>query len=125
MMPVLSARVCYWISMNNFFNHDYSRCFFAFMFFLTTSSISPLTFAQEFSAPPSNQVELNGDQIEYKAGSNTMLATGNVSVVRGDTVLFADQMEFNRATQEAHAFGHVILETPQGEIWAEEMDYNF
>lgn len=88
--------------------------------FLTLALLSPSSFAQE-----NNQVEVNGDQIEYQAGTNLMIVKGNVSVIRGDTTLYADQIKFDRQTQQAYAYGHVVLETPQGEIWAEELEYDF
>ena len=70
-------------------------------------------------------VELNGDQVEFVLQKNMLVATGNVSMVKDETKLTCDKLEFSRDTQIATAEGNVILTTKEGTILGHKMKYNF
>ncbi|VAX36940.1 hypothetical protein MNBD_UNCLBAC01-1834 [hydrothermal vent metagenome] len=92
-------------------------CIFSLLFL----TLSHLVFAQS----EGQDVELNGDVIEYSRSGEIMTAKGNVVIVRGDTTLTCDRVEFSRKTNIAHANGNVRLVMPTGEISGEKMTFNF
>lgn len=73
----------------------------------------------------SQPVELNGDNVEYKADEGKFVASGNVVLKQNNSTLFCDKLEFFRDKQEAHAEGHVVVISDQGTVWADEAFYNF
>ena len=81
--------------------------------------------AQEPDPKSAEPVELNGDEIEYKAEEGKMVVTGNVLLKQNDTVLYCDKAEFYKEKKEAHAEGNVILKSSRGEVWADKAFYNF
>lgn len=96
------------------------------IFFLTIIFIigflSPNLYAQFDDAAP---VELTGDQVEYSMEGSKMIASGNVSIVKGNTKLTADKVEFSRDSGIAMADGHVVLTMPQGVIRGDKFTYDF
>lgn len=79
-------------------------------------------FAESNNASP---VELTGDQVEYSTEGNKMIASGNVSIARGNTKLTADKVEFSRDSGVAMAEGRVVLTMPQGIIRGDKFTYDF
>ncbi len=80
---------------------------------------------QAIAQKQGESVELNGDVMEYSKNGQTVIASGNVVVVRGDTTLMGDRIEFSRKTSIAYANGNVRLVMPKGEIEGNEMTFNF
>lgn len=76
-------------------------------------------------ATVSQPVQLNGDDVEYRAEEGKFVASGNVVLRQNDAALFCDRLEFYRDKQEAHAIGKVVLVSGKGTIWAEKGFYNF
>ncbi|MBF0386995.1 MAG: LPS-assembly protein LptD [Candidatus Omnitrophica bacterium] len=71
-------------------------------------------------------VELNGDNVEYKADEGKFVASGNVVVHQQDgATLYCDRIEFYRDRQEGRADGNVVLDSDKGSVWAEKAFYNF
>ncbi|MBI4308790.1 MAG: hypothetical protein HY591_00510 [Candidatus Omnitrophica bacterium] len=74
---------------------------------------------------PAKTVEMQADQVEYGSGDNVARAKGNVVVTSGTTTLFADQVELDRAKQQAVANGHVYVDAPQFQVDADTGKFNF
>ncbi len=72
-----------------------------------------------------SSVEINGDQMEYSVEENKVIASGNVTVSRGDVLLTADRIEYDRDSQEAEAMGNVILERNGQRVEGNQMTFNF
>lgn len=70
-------------------------------------------------------VEIDGDNVEFMQEENKVVIDGHVSIVKGDTTLRADHMEYFHATKLATAKGHVILSHAQGEIRGDALTFNF
>jgi len=80
------------------------------------------TLAQEEVSP----VEVNGDNVTFDIREHKVIASGNVSVIKGDTRLACDRVEYYRKTQIAHAHGRVVLERGNGyRLEGEELVFNF
>jgi LPS-assembly protein len=67
------------------------------------------------------QVRVKADALTYEEQSNTVTATGNVVVTKGETTVSADAVGVNRATNEVTARGNVVVKDPQGEINADTL----
>lgn len=73
----------------------------------------------------SQPVQLNGDNVEYRAEEGKFIASGNVVLKQNNATLYCDKLEFLRDKQEASAVGHVVIISDQGTIWADQGSYNF
>jgi LPS-assembly protein len=80
-------------------------------------------WADDLSSPA--PVEINGDQVEYVAGENKMIATGHVSVQKGGVTLYCDRLEFDRLNSIGIAEGNVVVIQEGGRLTGERMKYNF
>jgi len=69
-------------------------------------------------------VHVKADTLNYHEPSNTVTATGNVEVVKGDTRVTADSISVNRATNEMDARGEVVVKDLRGTIEAESLHLN-
>ncbi len=88
--------------------------------------IASLVFLSPVRGIAKNEVvELNGDQIEYLRAGQEVKVKGNVEMVKGQTRLVCDYLDFSRKTNVARAKGNVSLFMPQGEISGEAMTFNF
>ncbi len=70
-------------------------------------------------------IELTGDSVEFERVGNKLTAKGNVVIIKGNSKLTCDKVEFFKDSQEAKGWGHVILVSPQGTIYSESLIYNF
>lgn len=70
-------------------------------------------------------VEIDGDNVEFMQEENKLVIDGNVSIVKGDTILRADHIEYSQVAKLATATGHVVLIHPQGEIRGDSLTFNF
>jgi LPS-assembly protein len=66
-------------------------------------------------------VKVQADTLHYNEQQNTVTATGNVVVNKGDTTLKAETLTVNRSTNEVTAQGKVEVKDPQGEIQADSL----
>lgn len=80
---------------------------------------APLNAAQ-LIAPgaqtPGSEIDLQADKLETGNGSNELEATGNVVIKREGTTLKADEVRFNRATQDMEAKGKVSVDDPEWKV---------
>jgi len=81
----------------------------------------PLHSWAQSSTEEQEQVRVKADTLTYEEQGNTVTATGNVVVTRGETTVTADKVGVNRTTNEVSARGNVIVTDPQGEIQAESL----
>jgi LPS-assembly protein len=72
-------------------------------------------------SPEQEPVKVQADTLQSNEQENTVTATGNVVVTKGETTLKADTLTVNRATDEMTAHGKVEVKNPQGEIHAESL----
>ena len=87
---------------------------------LVVVSISPQCWAQA-PAEEKEQVRVKADALTYEEQSNTVTATGNVVVTKGETTVSADSVGVNRSTNEVTARGNVRVRDSRGEIEAETL----
>ena len=80
---------------------------------------APLS-AAELTAPGTqtsgSEINLEADKLESGNGSNELEATGNVVLKREGTTLKADDVRFNRATQDMEAKGKVSVDDPEWKV---------
>ncbi len=72
-----------------------------------------------------SQVQMQADQVSFSSVDNKAHAKGNVVVTTTDKQLFCDQLELDRVAQEVVAEGNVYLDTPQENVIAQGLTYNF
>jgi len=72
-------------------------------------------------ATSEDQITIDAASLTYDTKGDSLSATGDVLIRRGDTTLSADSVQFNRRTSEARAFGDSVLTSPQAEMRADAM----
>ena len=88
----------------------------------------PLAYAQDFGsmagfqATHSGKVDLSGNEFIYDAKSDTFVARGDARLKQSQTLLQADEMQFNRKKQTLSARGAVKLTDPDVNITASQAD---
>ncbi|MBI3800430.1 MAG: LPS-assembly protein LptD, partial [Deltaproteobacteria bacterium] len=92
----------------------------SFSLLLLALFVSPQCWAQA-PAEEKEQVRVKADALTYEQQSNTVTATGNVVVTKGETTVNADSVGVNRATNEVTARGNVVVRDPKGEIHADTL----
>ncbi|MFA5725127.1 MAG: LptA/OstA family protein [Candidatus Omnitrophota bacterium] len=95
-------------------------------FILVLSCIST-SRAEEIvkSASKSQPMIINGDNVEYSADAQEVIASGNVEIISGDTKLTCQKLTVNTQTKEGIASGHARLEDKKGIVEGEKLIYNF
>jgi LPS-assembly protein len=90
--------------------------------------VCPLPAAQfGISGPrsPDSKIDITADKLSSGNGSNQIEASGNVEIKREGTTLKADEVRFNRATQDVEAKGKVTVDDPEWKVKsAESMQFN-
>ncbi len=81
--------------------------------------LSPV-WAQE-QAQDREPVRVKANTLSYEQQSDTVTASGDVVVTKGDTTVTADSISVNRTTNEIKAQGNVVVSDPQGKIEAEAL----
>ena len=66
-------------------------------------------------------VRVKADSLNYDEQRNTVTATGDVVVTKGETTVTADTVGVNRTTSEVEARGNVVVKDPRGQIEAEAL----
>jgi LPS-assembly protein len=62
------------------------------------------------------EVAVDAESLSYDQQTDTLTARGGVTLTRGDTVLTADEVIYDRANGVAEARGHVVLMDPQATV---------
>jgi LPS-assembly protein len=63
-----------------------------------------------------SEINLTADKLETGNGSNRIEASGNVEIKREATTLKADEVRYNRVTQDIEAKGRVTVDDPEWKI---------
>ncbi len=66
--------------------------------------------------PSSREVAVDAETLNYDKDHNVLTARGNVTLTRGDTTLFADEVIYDRVHGTIEAQGHVVLRDPQANV---------
>src|SRR5204862_6236715 len=66
-------------------------------------------------------VRVKANSLNYDEQRNTVTATGDVVVTKGETTVTADTVGVNRTTSEVEARGNVVVKDPRGQIEAEAL----
>ncbi|MGD9762944.1 MAG: LPS-assembly protein LptD [Candidatus Binatia bacterium] len=78
--------------------------------------------AQQRAEPEGDgPITIDAESLTYDQKGDTVSATGDVLIRRGDTTLSADTVEYNRRTSEARALGDAVLTSPDADIQAGAM----
>ena len=72
-------------------------------------------------ATSEDEITIDAQSLTYDTKGDSLSASGDVLIRRGDTTLRADSVQYNRRTSEARAIGDTVLTSPQAEIRAEAM----
>ncbi|HEV8718389.1 MAG TPA: LPS assembly protein LptD [Candidatus Binatia bacterium] len=83
-------------------------------------SVSLQCWAQA-PAEEQEKVRVKANTLTYEEQSNTVTATGDVVVTKGETTVTADTVGVNRATNVVTARGNVVVKDPQGEVEADTL----
>ena len=73
----------------------------------------------------SSQVTMQADQVSFSSADNQAHAQGDVVVNSKDQHLFCDKLQLDRVIQQVVAEGNVYLDTPNEQVLAQGMTYNF
>jgi lipopolysaccharide assembly outer membrane protein LptD (OstA) len=73
----------------------------------------------------SEEVTVNGDEVEYDNEAGLVIATGNVEIVYKGAKLNADRVTVNMKEKIAVAQGHARLEDDRGVVEGERIEYAF
>ncbi|MBM4296124.1 MAG: LPS assembly protein LptD, partial [Deltaproteobacteria bacterium] len=63
-----------------------------------------------------DEIKVTADKLSTSDGSNQIEASGNVEIRRQDMTLKADEVHFNRATQDVEAKGRIVVTDPEWKI---------
>jgi len=106
----------------------------AFFLFLTNESAAKMGLQmpdlkeqfQKQDLKGATQVQLQADQVSFSSADNKAHAKGNVVVTTSkDQQLYCDRLQLDRVVKEVVADGHVYLDSPQENIIAQGLTYNF
>ena len=102
----------------------------AFFLFLTDESMAnplpmPNVKFNKQDLKSTSKVTLQADQVSFSTLDNKAHAQGNVVVNSKDQHLFCDKLQLDRVIQEVVADGNVYLDTPQEQVLAQGLTYNF
>lgn len=97
-----------------------SSGFFTAAFLLVWAPMVAWAQLQEQEQEP---VRVEADSLHYDERQNTVSASGNAVVTKGETTMKADTITVNRATNALNAQGHVIVTDPQGRIEADSLQF--
>ncbi|MGH7795078.1 MAG: LPS-assembly protein LptD, partial [Candidatus Binatia bacterium] len=81
--------------------------------------IVPASAAQAGTAgaqTPGSEINLTADKLSTGNGANLIDASGNVIIKREGTTLKADEVHFNRATEDVEAKGRVTIDDPEWKV---------
>lgn len=78
---------------------------------------SPASFSEE--------VTINGDQVEYLSEKGQVIATGNVEIIYKGAKLTADRVTVQMDQKIAVAEGHARLDDERGVVEGERLEYRF
>ncbi|MFH1198900.1 MAG: LptA/OstA family protein [Candidatus Omnitrophota bacterium] len=84
-----------------------------------------LLIAQGPSEKETEEIEINGDKVEFVTDTKEIVATGNVIVFYKGTKITCQKMTVNNQTKEGVAEGDVRLEEKEGIIQGQRIEYNF
>jgi len=76
-------------------------------------------------APLPGAIDVKAEKLIYDRDTGWIEATGNVIILKGPEKLTADYVQVNMETEDAMAFGNVVLSRPSGTTKGERMNYNF
>ncbi len=71
--------------------------------------------------PPEQEITVDAESLSYDKKMDTVSASGDVVIRRGDSVLRADEVLLDRRTNEAQVLGNSVLTSPEAEIHASSM----
>lgn len=80
--------------------------------------------AADSAAGGGEEITVNADSLSYDSNADTLTASGNVVIRRGDAELRAEKVILNRSTSEAEVDGEAIFSNPQAQIRAKSMELN-
>jgi lipopolysaccharide assembly outer membrane protein LptD (OstA) len=63
-----------------------------------------------------NEINVIADKLSTADGANRIEASGNVELKRQEMRLKADEVRFNRATQDVEAKGRIVVEDPEWKV---------
>src|SRR5262249_55028174 len=71
---------------------------------------------QRAKEEPTQEIQIDAEELTYDQESDTTIARGSVPVTRGYVPLQADEVRSHRLTGLAEATGHVVISDPEAEV---------
>lgn len=71
--------------------------------------------------PPEDEITVDAESLSYDKKTDTISASGDVIIRRGESVLRADKVQLDRRTNEADVLGDSVLTSGEVEIHADSM----
>ena len=100
----------------------FSAIFFIVIFAAPFAYAIP-SFKTQDTQEQSLPAVLKADEIDGDKVTNIMTATGNVEVKKGVSVIYADQISYNKDQKTIRAIGHVkVKDLEIGNMWASEAE---
>jgi len=89
-----------------------------------STGVMLLAVCQLYAAQPTakrdaggqNEINVTADKLSTADGSNQIEASGNVEIKRQEMTLKADEVHYNRATQNVEAKGRIVVEDPEWKV---------
>ena len=75
--------------------------------------------AEKGQQEPTQEIQIDAEELTYDQESDTTIARGSVTVTRGYLTLQADEVRYHRLTGLAEASGHVVISDPEAETRGE------
>ena len=91
-------------------------------FILLLLVLLPLSQAGAQNPPQEEEtIHVTGDTLSYDQQNQTLTATGNAVVLKGETTLSGDDIKMNRQTNQLSAEGNVHLKDDRGDVKGESL----
>ena len=73
---------------------------------------------------PTQEVQIDAEELTYDQENDTTIARGSVTVTRGYVTLQADEVRYHRLTGLAEASGHVVISDPEADVKGETASFD-
>jgi lipopolysaccharide assembly outer membrane protein LptD (OstA) len=83
-----------------------------------------LETTQRGEEEPTQEVQIDAEELTYDQENDTTIARGSVTVTRGYVTLQADEVRYHRLTGLAEASGHVVISDPEADVKGETASFD-
>jgi len=97
---------------------DMKRCWAVFLFvcMAAIALAGSRSDAAQATSDAADEINLTADNLSASDGGTRIEASGNVEIKRQATTLKADEVRYNRATQDVEAKGRIVVDDPEWKV---------